>query len=1380
MEKVLAIDAGTHSIGWAIREINSSLDNQIIDHGVMTFDKGVAEDQSGEHPMVQQRTESRGKRRNYQAKKYRKWALLQCLIENNMCPLTPDELNGWRYYKKDVGRKYPQSEKFIQWLRFDFDGDGKPDFERLGFSKNESCYLFRELVVDETKVLLFKQEPYIVGRVLYQMVQRRGYKDYGDLDESAREELSKTIRKGNPQLGTVGSDEIIPYLQSYKTLGAALYHLQKEKNVRIRKRYSLRSQYEQELKEICRVQQIDNLYKQLWGAMMWQRPLKSQKGSVGMCTFEPNKRRCPMSHPLYEEFKTWVFINNLKIKPVVEDLSKTPVQRQAELTGVLWDKVYPQFFKAASDFKLSSIAKELKKVNYKITGRFSKDTKVVSFSFIYKMKDIFGDQWALKTGWNDLLLGKSKSTRYSIEDLWHLHFTKHDNKLSGESSTSFLLEYAKEKLGLDEKKSESFAQIRLNKGYATLSLSAIKKILPYLHKGFNYSEAVYLANLYRVLGVVNLSDQVVEYFAKGVRLIKRQHEMEQKLVQAVNELIIHQLNSSTRFGMDSSYTLDDDDRKDVLNKLIEIFGQYSWAGLNEDERNEAQKFVSDKYAVFLRTKVNSRVAFEKIHRLHDRIFQWISESYEVPNDRKKYLWHPSELEIYLPLKEIEGKRFLGNPEPIGRGFKNPMALKTLYKIRKLINYLIDVGKVDSDTRVVVELARELNDANRRKAIARWQKERENQNADFKKRIDEINSETNANYDREDERLIERIRLWEEQNRMCLYTGKTITLSEVLRGSKYDMEHTVPYSMSRDNELKNLTLADKKYNQQIKAKRIPSECPNYDREITLDGIVYPAILTTIQNVFGRMTEVETQTKGGTVITRKFKKISDLEKELDEWKLKTSEQKEIRDAIIARRHYIKMHLDYWRYKLNTFLLREYKSGWRNSQLKDTQLITKYALPYLKTVFKRVEVQKGSITSEFRKIYKVQNRLEKKDRTRHSHHAIDAAILTLIPPAAVRDKVLLRYNEAQDNGIKYHEKPLYWEKFQPHHVLNLHDQILVNYQSQDRTLIPAFRNVRKRGKIQFVQENVEDGHLQYKLDQDGTKIRLIARGDSIRGQLHMDSFLGKIRIGSDLTMVKRYPLSSFTSIKNCDGIVDPAVREIVTRAFEERLQSGMTFKEAKLQPVYFPNGKTVIKKVRCKVSSGGGHLTTKKALTIKKHSHMSKHEHKQYVYAQNEKNVYCLFYELQVEGVVRRAFRLISFFQLAKLRFKTENQFFDNESYKTLEERRGEHTTVLPLSCIIKVGTKVFFYDNNINDLQVLSKKDLYKRLFRVYKFNGPPDYLFCQHHSEASKNEALGKGDSDLDLTRYQGRVFLTAAKFKAAIEGRDFEVKPDGEIVWLKN
>ena len=46
--------------------------------------------------------------------------------------------------------------------------------------------------------------------------------------------------------------------------------------------------------------------------MFWQRPLRSQKGTIGKCTLEPNKFRCPESYPAFEEFRAWSFLNNIK------------------------------------------------------------------------------------------------------------------------------------------------------------------------------------------------------------------------------------------------------------------------------------------------------------------------------------------------------------------------------------------------------------------------------------------------------------------------------------------------------------------------------------------------------------------------------------------------------------------------------------------------------------------------------------------------------------------------------------------------------------------------------------------------------------------------------------------------------------------------------------------------------------------------------------------------------------------------------------------------------------------------------------------------------------------------------------------------------------
>ena len=71
-------------------------------------------------------------------------------------------------------------------------------------------------------------------------------------------------------------------------------------------------------------------------------------------------------------------------------------------------------------------------------------------------------------------------------------------------------------------------------------------------------------------------------------------------------------------------------------------------------------------------------------------------------------------------------------------------------------------------------------------------------------------------------------LWEEQKHVCVYTGQTIGLSDFLGANpKYDIEHTIPQSLSFDNSQANLTLCDNQFNRAVKRNKIPSELPNYE-------------------------------------------------------------------------------------------------------------------------------------------------------------------------------------------------------------------------------------------------------------------------------------------------------------------------------------------------------------------------------------------------------------------------------------------------------------------------------------------------------------------------------------------------------------------------
>ncbi len=774
--------------------------------------------------------------------------------------------------------------------------------------------------------------------------------------------------------------------------------------------------------------------------------------------------------------------------------------------------------------------------------------------------------------------------------------------------------------------------------------------------------------------------------------------------------------------------------------------------------------------------------------MHDKIFDYLKDIYDVPDDNKKYLWHPSEQETYEEATFKNDIPVLGKPQPISNGFKNPMALKTLHKLRGLMNYLLQEGKIDEDTRVVVEIARELNDANRRKAIEKRQRDREKENNEYKKIIDEINQECQTSYDREDKILIDKIRLWKEQNMRCLYTGETINMCDMFNGIKYDFEHTIPASMSFDNELKNLTLASSKYNREIKNNRIPFDCPNYSEEKKILGITCKPILSTLESIFGNITIEEKISKGQNKRTVTSERTEQINGQIDFWvnESKKASTKDRKDYCIQQRHLNKFELEYWRKKLETFTINEYKAGWRNSQLKDTQVVTKYALPFLKTVFKKVEVQKGSVTDDFRKIYKIQPRLEKKKRDKHSHHAIDAMVLTLIPPAAIRDKILFRYNEANDNNLPYHESVRQWDNFNGQSIKKqIEDETLINFQAEYRTIKNTYKNVRKRGKQQFVKQKKDDGKWYYKLNESGNKIPIIAKGDTIRGNLHDDTFYGAIKQPiyeeengkfipqsdgngnfifqtnekrkDNLFFVTRHRdgLAYLKSFEDLNLIIDPNLRDYFKKEIKSRIDEGKTFEQAISEPIWaFGKSKdknelplNPVRHLRTKVKGGGGGFINNPAEIKTFKSYGSKQPYKQHVYAQNGETSICAFYQSIINEELIREIVPYSILDISKVIDKT---ILDDAVEKSFEKTIKKVKHLIPLYTTLKLNQKVLFYEKEMEELKALSPKELSSRLYLIVKFED--GRISLKHHLNSMSEEDLKKEMKRLGLANVGASSF----------------------------
>lgn len=272
MTKILGLDLGTNSIGWAVVDEKQE---KILGTGVRIFQEGVNRDSSGKEVSKNAtRRDARQIRRQGFRKKLRRKLLTKELRANGMCPVNNDQLKEW-------------------------------------FALNP--YELRAKAIKEQINLLE------IGRIFYHISQRRGFKS----NRKAGGNEDSKIFSGAKDSTTLGINYTKDQVEKgYATLGEYLASIDPHKERR-RNRYTTRQMYEQEFDAIWEKQSQyypailnqelkDKLGYENDGIIFFQRPLRSQKFLIGKCTFEPSKPKCPISAILFEKFRTWQFINTIR------------------------------------------------------------------------------------------------------------------------------------------------------------------------------------------------------------------------------------------------------------------------------------------------------------------------------------------------------------------------------------------------------------------------------------------------------------------------------------------------------------------------------------------------------------------------------------------------------------------------------------------------------------------------------------------------------------------------------------------------------------------------------------------------------------------------------------------------------------------------------------------------------------------------------------------------------------------------------------------------------------------------------------------------------------------------------------------------------------
>lgn len=1417
MGKILGLDLGTNSIGWALRITDSSereyyygkfksedlknyddinKENEIVDYGVVVFKKGVGDGKSGEFSLAAERRKNRSKRRLYNVKRYRKWELLKVLIENEMCPLSKDELRLWsvgNWVKSDnkwknKGRIYPVSNiDFQNWLALDptIFGDKGTSINGKTVRKNPydlRCELIKQ---EETNEYIKKLK---IGRALYHLVQRRGFKSSRKSGKStfATNEDIEQLKKENSNFQiSFLAKERLDNGERFRASGV------------IQRKY-----FEDEFFAICNKQNLSSaLIESLYKAIYFVRPLRSQKGLVGNCTLEKGRPRIPISHPKFEEFRALQFINNIKWR---EKDSKEFVEIPITLKKRIFEDLF--FRKLVGGKNKGKISGEsyfnfvdiIK--NYSENGTYEFNYKnlpnVSTCPTIAALMNVFNEEWDNKfiqdennygINWDGLVLNytvkygnKTGAKRdLKVDEIWHLLF----DYIQTKDKTEDLEKFCKDVLEFDEDKTKAFCSIDIPQGYGSLSYKAINKILPFLQSGYIYSEAVLFANLKKVLGseFENKKEDAKTIIAKTIKetgLIKERYNIVNGLIQS------YFAEAETNHAKGADDTIIETAKRETIDRLKKYYGENEWNKKPESEKELIQKEVFNLYIRFLngeQTKEEKASANEnhvpeidyyKLPRLVEAIKQNLKRSFNIAESNLKALYHPSDIEMYslskTELKDTNTK-ILESPQPPSKGWKNPMAMRTLHELRHLLNYLLKIGKIDKKTKIVVEMARELNDANKRWAIQTYQRYREDENKEFAKAIVGVVKQKYPNLNENDieninkvrlwwEQIenneevykqikslkedIEKYRLWKEQDCICIYTGKTINITNLFDGTQTQIMHTFPVSVSFDSSFANLTVGDAYYNNEIQNNKIPTQLPNYYEDVTINGKTYTAI--------------EPRLKKWKEKAIKLKNLIEDNKK----RSKKTQDPETKKNLIQNRHLLQFEYDYWKKKVDTFTLKEIPTEWKNSQLIDTQIISKYARAYLKTVFEKVDVQKGTITDKFKKMYQIKGDGQK-DRSKHSHHAQDAAILTLIPSSAKREAILESYYKAEEEKKKYHTKP--YDSFNSSHILDIEKNVIINHISHDKTLTETIKNIRKRG------------------ERTGKK----AQGNSIRGQLHKETFFGAIKvlerndqgfpikengkykilknkIGEDeIWIVSKKPIKDIKIDK--DIIVD----DLLKKHIQKQLDNGIS-----LESVTDFNNKP-IRHIRIRVKAGVGFLSKDKAIPLKKQTYISKHTHKNEYLVQNEENYLFLLYEgLNDKNKTIRHYRILSLFDIAQLKIKDINTIKNEPEFQTIKKGKFE----LNLKVILKVGDKVIFYKESRDEITLKNSK---YRTFVILKFNEPAKntgYVYLQNHIEARPDDELDKAEKIFEPNKYQPRLEFTADKMNCLFENIDFKINPDGSII----
>ncbi len=443
---VLGLDLGAQSVGWTLLEYKKDNPARIVDMGARIFEAGVEGDlESGkEESKTTDRREARLRRRQAE-RRSRRMENLACLLRRH------------GFLPKGKIRSGKERHELLAKL----DKEIYDKYRKELGEDNDSLDSLRQLPYFlRARALDHKLAPCELGRALYHLAQRRGYLSNR---KAQRNDSDKDSGKVEPAIHSLREKM---EADGVRTLGEYLAKIDPFEEQRLRQRWTARSMYKDEFEAIWAAQKKhhrkklhDTLKKEVYNAIFFQRPLKSQKRLIGECDLVAKKKRAPKALLLSQRFRYLQKLNDLRVT--------FPDGVERELTDEERNTLIP-LFEGQANVSFAAMRKPLK------------FPKTVEFNFEKSEKNLPGNV-----------------TRARLEKIFGARWEKLDaesqNTIVGEVMGALnpdTLAKRGEFWGLDPEAAAEFGKVQLESGYVNLSREAMRELLPLMEQGMAFRTAV--------------------------------------------------------------------------------------------------------------------------------------------------------------------------------------------------------------------------------------------------------------------------------------------------------------------------------------------------------------------------------------------------------------------------------------------------------------------------------------------------------------------------------------------------------------------------------------------------------------------------------------------------------------------------------------------------------------------------------------------------------------------------------------------------------------------------------------------------------------------------------------------------------------------------